>query len=198
MIPFLENDDANRALMGANMQRQAVPLLRTQAPLVGTGMEYKTACDSGVCVLAKHSGVVSRVTGDTIQVRTDSGSVDTYKLIKFVRSNQSTCINQRPLVYKNERVVEGQALADGMATDGGELALGYNILVAYMPWEGYNYEDAVLLSEELPKNDLYTSIHIEEYECDARDTKLGSEEITAKSPTSVRKARRTSTKTASS
>ena len=182
MIPFLENDDANRALMGANMQRQAVPLLRTQAPLVGTGMEYKTACDSGVCVLAKHSGVVSRVTGDTIQVRTDSGSVDTYKLIKFVRSNQSTCINQRPLVYKNERVTEGQPLADGMATDGGELALGYNILVAYMPWEGYNYEDAVLLSEELPKNDLYTSIHIEEYECDARDTKLGSEEITREIP----------------
>ena len=182
MIPFLENDDANRALMGANMQRQAVPLLRTQAPLVGTGMEYKTACDSGVCVLAKHSGVVSRVTGDTIQVRTDSGSVDTYKLIKFVRSNQSTCINQHPLVYKNERVTEGQPLADGMATDGGELALGYNILVAYMPWEGYNYEDAVLLSEELPKNDLYTSIHIEEYECDARDTKLGSEEITREIP----------------
>ena len=182
MIPFLENDDANRALMGANMQRQAVPLLRTQAPLVGTGMEYKTACDSGVCVLAKHSGVVSRVTGDTIQVRTDSGSVDTYKLIKFVRSNQSTCINQHPLVYKNERVTEGQPLADGMATDGGELALGYNILVAYMPWEGYNYEDAVLLSEELPKNDIYTSIHIEEYECDARDTKLGSEEITREIP----------------
>ena len=182
MIPFLENDDANRALMGANMQRQAVPLLRTQAPLVGTGMEYKAACDSGVCVLAKHSGVVSHVTGDTIEVRTDSGSIDTYKLIKFVRSNQSTCINQRPLVYKNEVVTEGQVLADGMATDGGELALGYNILVAYMPWEGYNYEDAVLLSEELPKNDLYTSIHIEEYECDARDTKLGSEEITREIP----------------
>ena len=163
MIPFLENDDANRALMGANMQRQAVPLLRTQAPLVGTGMEYKAACDSGVCVLAKHDGVVCRVTGDEIKVRTDSGSIDTYRLIKFVRSNQSTCINQRPLVYKNERVTEGQVLADGMATDGGELALGYNILVAYMPWEGYNYEDAVLLREELPKNDLYTSIHIEEY-----------------------------------
>ena len=182
MIPFLENDDANRALMGANMQRQAVPLLRTQAPLVGTGMEYKAACDSGVCVLAKHDGVVCRVTGDEIKVRTDSGSIDTYRLIKFVRSNQSTCINQRPLVYKNERVTEGQVLADGMATDGGELALGYNILVAYMPWEGYNYEDAVLLSEELPKNDLYTSIHIEEYECDARDTKLGSEEITREIP----------------
>lgn len=182
MIPFLENDDANRALMGANMQRQAVPLLRTQAPLVGTGMEYKAACDSGVCVLAKHAGVVCRVTGDEIQVRTDSGAIDSYRLIKFVRSNQSTCINQRPLVYKNEYVEEGQVLADGMATDGGELALGYNILVAYMPWEGYNYEDAVLLSENLPKNDLYTSIHIEEYECDARDTKLGSEEITREIP----------------
>ena len=182
MIPFLENDDANRALMGANMQRQAVPLLRTQAPLVGTGMEYKAACDSGVCILAKHAGVVKRVTGDEIVVTTDEGSVDSYKLIKFVRSNQSTCINQRPLVYKGEHVEAGQVLADGMATDGGELALGYNILVAYMPWEGYNYEDAVLLSEDLPKNDLYTSVHIEEYECDARDTKLGSEEITREIP----------------
>ena len=182
MIPFLSNDDANRALMGANMQRQAVPLLRTQAPLVGTGMEFKAAHDSGVCILAKHSGTVVRVTGDEIQVKTDAGSIDTYRLIKFARSNQSTCINQRPLVYKNERVEEGQALADGMATDGGELALGYNILVAYMPWEGYNYEDAVLLSEDLPKHDLYTSIHIEEYECDARDTKLGSEEITREIP----------------
>ena len=182
MIPFLENDDANRALMGANMQRQAVPLLRTQAPLVGTGMEYKAACDSGVCILAKHAGKVARVTGDEIIITTDEGSTDTYKLIKFVRSNQSTCINQRPLVYKGERVERDQVLADGMATDGGELALGYNILVAYMPWEGYNYEDAVLLSEELPKNDIYTSIHVEEYECDARDTKLGAEEITREIP----------------
>jgi DNA-directed RNA polymerase subunit beta len=182
MIPFLENDDANRALMGANMQRQAVPLLRTQAPLVGTGMEYKAACDSGVCILAKHAGIVSRVTGDEIVVTTAAGSEDSYRLIKFMRSNQSTCINQRPLVYKGEKVIEGQVLADGMATDGGELALGYNILVAYMPWEGYNYEDAVLLSEDLPKKDLYTSIHIEEYECDARDTKLGSEEITREIP----------------
>ena len=182
MIPFLENDDANRALMGANMQRQAVPLLRTQAPLVGTGMEYKAACDSGVCILAKHAGTVTRVTGDEIVVTTESGSHDSYRLIKFVRSNQSTCINQRPLVFKGDKVEEGQVLADGMATDGGELALGYNILVAYMPWEGYNYEDAVLLSEDLPKNDLYTSIHIEEYECDARDTKLGSEEITREIP----------------
>ena len=182
MIPFLENDDANRALMGANMQRQAVPLLRTQAPLVGTGMEYKAACDSGVCILAKHAGTVARVTGDEIIIATDEGGTDTYKLIKFVRSNQSTCINQRPLVYKGERVERDQVLADGMATDGGELALGYNILVAYMPWEGYNYEDAVLLSEELPKNDIYTSIHVEEYECDARDTKLGAEEITREIP----------------
>ena len=182
MIPFLENDDANRALMGANMQRQAVPLLRTQAPLVGTGMEYKAACDSGVCVLAKRAGTIVRVTGDEIIVDTDEGGLDTYKLIKFVRSNQSTCINQRPVVYKGERVEKDQVLADGMATDGGELALGYNILVAYMPWEGYNYEDAVLLSEELPKNDIYTSIHIEEYECDARDTKLGAEEITREIP----------------
>ena len=182
MIPFLENDDANRALMGANMQRQAVPLLRTQAPLVGTGMEYKAACDSGVCILAKHAGTVARVTGDEIIITTDEGGTDTYKLIKFVRSNQSTCINQRPLVYKGERVERDQVLADGMATDGGELALGYNILVAYMPWEGYNYEDDVLLSEELPKNDIYTSIHVEEYECDARDTKLGAEEITREIP----------------
>ena len=182
MIPFLENDDANRALMGANMQRQAVPLLRTQAPVVGAGMEYKAACDSGVCILAKHAGKVARVTGDEIIITTDEGGTDTYKLIKFVRSNQSTCINQRPLVYKGERVERDQVLADGMATDGGELALGYNILVAYMPWEGYNYEDAVLLSEELPKNDIYTSIHVEEYECDARDTKLGAEEITREIP----------------
>lgn len=182
MIPFLENDDANRALMGANMQRQAVPLLRTQASLVGTGMEYKAACDSGVCVLAKRAGTIVRVTGDEIIVDTDEGGLDTYKLIKFVRSNQSTCINQRPVVYKGERVEKDQVLADGMATDGGELALGYNILVAYMPWEGYNYEDAVLLSEELPKNDIYTSIHVEEYECDARDTKLGAEEITREIP----------------
>ena len=182
LIPFLEHDDANRALMGANMQRQAVPLLRTQAPLVGTGMEYKAACDSGVCILAKHAGKVARVTGDEIIITTDEGGTDTYKLIKFVRSNQSTCINQRPLVYKGERVERDQVLADGMATDGGELALGYNILVAYMPWEGYNYEDAVLLSEELPKNDIYTSIHVEEYECDARDTKLGAEEITREIP----------------
>ena len=182
MIPFLENDDANRALMGANMQRQAVPLLRTQAPLVGTGMEYTAARDSGVCVLAKRAGTVERVTGKEIIVKTDDGKLDRYDLIKFMRSNQSTCINQIPLVYKGDRVEAGDALADGMATDGGELALGYNVLVAFMPWEGYNYEDAILLSEELCKEDIYTSIHIEEYECDARDTKLGAEEITRQLP----------------
>ena len=182
MIPFLENDDANRALMGANMQRQAVPLLRTQAPLVGTGMEYKAACDSGVMVLAKHAGTVEEVTADHIDVRTEDGKLDHYKLQKFLRSNQGTCINQVPIVYKGDAVEEKQPIADGPATDHGELALGYNIIVAYMPWEGYNYEDAVLLSENLVKRDLYTSIHIEEYECDARDTKLGPEEITRDIP----------------
>jgi len=182
MIPFLENDDANRALMGANMQRQAVPLLRTQAPLVGTGMEYKAACDSGVMILAKRAGVIEKVTADQIQVRTHEGDLDIYKLQKYQRSNQGTCINQVPIVEKGEEVFEKQPIADGPATDHGELALGYNIIVAYMPWEGYNYEDAILLSENLVKRDLYTSIHIEEYECDARDTKLGSEEITRDIP----------------
>ncbi|MFA6849470.1 MAG: DNA-directed RNA polymerase subunit beta [Selenomonadaceae bacterium] len=182
MIPFLENDDANRALMGANMQRQAVPLLRTQAPLVGTGMEYKAACDSGVMLLAKRAGVVAKVTADQIQIRTDKGDLDIYKMQKYLRSNQGTCINQLPIVYKNDRVSEKQPLADGPATDHGELALGYNIVVAFMPWEGYNYEDAILLSEKLVKEDIYTSIHIEEYECDARDTKLGPEEITRDIP----------------
>ena len=182
LIPSLENDDANRALMGANMQRQAVPLLCTQAPIIGTGMEYKVAVDSGVCVLAKHSGVVSKVTGDVIEVRTDEGSVDKYQLLKFKRSNQGTCINQRPIVFKNDRVTAGQVLADGPATDHGELALGHNVIVAYMPWEGYNYEDAVLLNEDLVKADVFTSIHIEEYNCDARDTKLGREEITREIP----------------
>ena len=182
MIPFLENDDANRALMGANMQRQAVPLLRTQAPLVGTGMEYKAACDSGVMVLALHDGTVENVSADEIRVRCDNGDVDIYKLQKFVRSNQGTCINQVPIVYNGERVTAKQPIADGPATDHGELALGYNILVAYMPWEGYNYEDAILLSENLIKRDLYTSIHIEEYESEARDTKLGPEEITRDIP----------------
>lgn len=183
MIPFLENDDANRALMGANMQRQAVPLFRTQAPLVGTGMEYKAACDSGVMVLAKRAGEVVRVTADFIEVRADeTGEIDHYKLQKYLRSNQGTCMNQVPIVYKGDHVEAKEPVADGPATDHGELALGYNVIVAYMPWEGYNYEDAILLSEKLVKEDIYTSIHIEEYECDARDTKLGPEEITQDIP----------------
>ena len=183
MIPFLENDDANRALMGANMQRQAVPLFRTQAPLVGTGMEYKAACDSGVMVLAKRAGEVVRVTADFIEVRADeTGEIDHYKLQKYLRSNQGTCMNQVPIVYKGDHVEAKEPIADGPATDHGELALGYNVIVAYMPWEGYNYEDAILLSEKLVKEDIYTSIHIEEYECDARDTKLGPEEITQDIP----------------
>ena len=183
MIPFLENDDANRALMGANMQRQAVPLFRTQAPLVGTGMEYKAACDSGVMVLAKRAGEVVRVTADLIEVRADeTGEIDHYKLQKYLRSNQGTCMNQVPIVYKGDHVETKEPIADGPATDHGELALGYNVIVAYMPWEGYNYEDAILLSEKLVKEDIYTSIHIEEYECDARDTKLGPEEITQDIP----------------
>ena len=182
LIPFLENDDANRALMGANMQRQAVPLLCTQAPIIGTGMEYKVAVDSGVCILAKNAGVVERVTGDEIVIRKDDGGVDKYSVLKFKRSNQGTCVNQLPIVYKGDKVVKGQVLADGPATDHGELALGYNVIVAYMPWEGYNYEDAILLSEDLVKADVFTSIHIEEYDCDARDTKLGEEEITRDIP----------------
>ena len=189
MIPFLENDDANRALMGANMQRQAVPLLKTQAPLVGTGMEFKAACDSGVMILARRPGIVSYVDADFIKVKVDDRFVnsnkdkfDTYHMQKFVRSNQGTCINQIPLVTEGEHIVARQPIADGPATSHGELALGYNIIVAYMPWEGYNYEDAILLSENLIKRDIYTSIHIEEYQCDARDTKLGPEEVTRDIP----------------
>ena len=182
LIPFLENDDANRALMGANMQRQAVPLLCTQAPIIGTGMEYKVASDSGVCVLAKRAGEVIRVVGNEIRVRAENGEVDVYPLLKFKRSNQGTCVNQRPIVFKGDNVTEKQILADGPATDHGELALGHNVIVAYMPWEGYNYEDAVLLNEDLVKADIFTSIHIEEYDCDARDTKLGKEEITREIP----------------
>ena len=181
LIPFLENDDANRALMGANMQRQAVPLLCTQSPVVGTGMEYKVAVDSGVCILAKNAGTVVRVAADEIRVQSAKGT-DVYDLLKFKRSNQGTCVNQRPIVKKGEAVVEGQVLADGPATDHGELALGHNVIVAYMPWEGYNYEDAILLNEDLVKADVFTSIHIEEYDCDARDTKLGAEEITRDIP----------------
>ncbi len=189
MIPFLENDDANRALMGANMQRQAVPLLKTQAPLVGTGMEFKAACDSGVMILARRPGIVSYVDADTIKVLVDSNFItsnkdkyDIYHLQKFVRSNQGTCINQIPIVEEGEHIESRQPIADGPATSHGELALGYNIIVAYMPWEGYNYEDAILLSENLIKRDIYTSIHIEEYQCDARDTKLGPEEVTRDIP----------------
>ncbi len=182
LIPFLENDDANRALMGANMQRQAVPLLCTQAPIIGTGMEYKVASDSGVCVLAKRAGEVIRVVGNEIRVRAENGEVDVYPLLKFKRSNQGTCVNQRPIVFKGDKVTEKQILADGPATDHGELALGHNVIVAYMPWEGYNYEDAVLLNEDLVKADIFTSIHIEEYDCNARDTKLGKEEITREIP----------------
>jgi len=182
LIPFLEHDDANRALMGANMQRQAVPLLKAQAPLVGTGVEYKAARDSGVVVIARNSGVVERVTATGIDVRTDTGELDHYKLLKFTRSNQGTCINQKPIVRKGDRVAKDQIIADGPSTDQGELALGRNILVAFMPWEGYNYEDAILVSERAVKEDYFTSIHIEEYECDARDTKLGPEEITRDIP----------------
>ena len=182
LIPFLEHDDANRALMGANMQRQAVPLLRTDAPYVGTGMEYKAAMDSGVCALASKDGTVERATADDIIIRHDDGTLEKHKLLKYLRSNQGTCINQRPIVMKNERVEAGQIIADGPSTDHGELALGRNVLIAFMTWEGYNYEDAILISEKLVKEDYYTSIHIEEYEADARDTKLGPEEITRDIP----------------
>ena len=182
MIPFLENDDANRALMGANMQRQAVPLLVTQQPIVATGMEYKAACDSGVCVLAKNDGVVERVDADHVVVRTSKTTTDEYELIKFMRSNQGTCVNQRPIVKKGEEVKAGQVLADGPATKNGEISLGKNALIGFMTWEGYNYEDAVLINEKIVREDVYTSIHIEEYETEARETKLGPEEITRDIP----------------
>jgi len=178
MIPFLENDDNSRALMGSNMQKQAVPLLTTDAPIVGTGMEYKAAVDSGVVVIARKAGYVENVTADKIEIRCDDGVKDTYTLIKFKRSNQGTCVNQKPLVNQNERVEEGQVIADGPSTDNGEIALGKNALIGFMTWEGYNYEDAVLLNEKLVREDVYTSIHIEEYLHEARDTKLGPEEIT--------------------
>ena len=182
LIPFLENDDANRALMGSNMQRQAVPLMLTEAPVVGIGMEEKTAVDSGVCVIARNSGVVERAVSNEIVVRQDNGVRDTYRLTKFTRSNQSNCYNQRPIVFKGDRVAEGQVIADGPSTANGEIALGKNPLIGFMTWEGYNYEDAVLLSERLVMDDVYTSIHIEEYEAEARDTKLGPEEITRDVP----------------
>ncbi len=182
MIPFLEHDDANRALMGANMQRQAVPLLRTDAPYVGTGMEYRAAYDSGVMVIAENAGTVDYVSAREIVIKRIDGNKDRYKLTKFERSNQGSCINQKPLVKKGQAIEKGAILADGPSTDHGELALGRNVLIAFMNWEGYNYEDAVLLSEKLVREDYYTSIHIEEYECDARDTKLGPEEITRDIP----------------
>ncbi|MFQ6040258.1 MAG: DNA-directed RNA polymerase subunit beta, partial [Candidatus Poribacteria bacterium] len=195
LIPFLEHDDAGRALMGANQQRQAVPLIRSQAPLIGTGMEYKTAIDSGAVVTAKQNGIVESVSADEIIIRTEdtfnivSGEqsfsemgYDVYKLLKFKRSNSGTCINQRPIVKVGEKITAGQVIADGAATDAGELALGANVLVAFMPWEGYNFEDAILISEKLVQEDVFTSIHLEEFEAEARDTTLGKEEITRDIP----------------
>ena len=182
LIPFLQNDDANRALMGSNMQRQAVPLLTTEAPVVGTGMETKTAVDSGVCVVARKAGTVLRSTSTDISIKNDDGTKDDYHLTKFMRSNQSNCYNQRPIVFQGEHVEAGQVIADGPSTSNGELALGKNPLIGFMTWEGYNYEDAVLLSEKLVQNDVYTSVHIEEYEAESRDTKLGPEEITRDVP----------------
>ncbi|MBE5806081.1 MAG: DNA-directed RNA polymerase subunit beta [Clostridiales bacterium] len=182
MIPFLEHDDVKRSLMGSNMQRQAVPLLMPETPIVGTGIEYRAAKDSGITVTAINSGIVEKVTGDEIQVRTNTGTVDVYKLRKFKRTNGGTCINQRPVVTRGEKVKEGEILADGPSTKNGEMALGKNVLIAFTTWEGYNYEDAVLISERLVKEDVYTSIHIEEYDCECRDTKLGPEEITRDIP----------------
>ncbi|MCM1145537.1 MAG: DNA-directed RNA polymerase subunit beta, partial [Lachnoclostridium sp.] len=182
LIPFLQNDDANRALMGSNMQRQAVPLLFTEAPVVGTGMEPKAAVDSGVCVVARKAGTIDYVSSNLIKMTYDDGEKDEYRLSKFSRSNQSNCYNQKPIVFKGNHVEQGEVIADGPSTDGGELALGKNPLIGFMTWEGYNYEDAVLLSERLVQEDVYTSVHIEEYEAEARDTKLGPEEITRDVP----------------
>jgi DNA-directed RNA polymerase subunit beta len=182
MIPFLENDDANRALMGANMQRQAVPLLTTQAPIVATGQEHKNCVDSGVAVLADGDGEITKVSADGITLRMDDGQVKDYKLVKFLRSNHTTCINQRPIVNAGQRVRKGEVIADGPSTNNGEIALGKNILMGFMTWEGYNYEDAILLNERMVKDDVFTSIHIEEYETESRDTKLGPEEITRDIP----------------
>ncbi|HBH12973.1 MAG TPA: DNA-directed RNA polymerase subunit beta [Clostridiales bacterium] len=183
MIPFLENDDANRALMGANMQRQAVPLMKTEAPIIGTGMEYKAAKDSGVVVIAKNDGVAISVEASKILIRRDdTGTIDSYKILKFIRSNQGTCINQRPIINQGDKIKKGQIIADGPSTENGEIALGKNLLIGFMTWEGYNFEDAVLLNEDLVMNDVLTSIHIEEYESEARDTKLGPEEITRDIP----------------
>ena len=182
MIPFLENDDANRALMGSNMQRQAVPLLKTDSPIIGTGMEYKAAVDSGVCIIANESGVISHVSADEIIIKDEESVEHRYKLTKFKRSNQGTCINQRPIVEVGEKVVAHQVIADGPATSNGEIAIGKNALIGFMTWEGYNYEDAILLNEKLVRDDVFTSIHIEEYEIECRDTKLGPEEITRDIP----------------
>ncbi|MBQ4217626.1 MAG: DNA-directed RNA polymerase subunit beta, partial [Clostridiales bacterium] len=182
LIPFLGNDDANRALMGSNMQRQAVPLIKPEAPIIGTGMEYRAAKDSGVCIVALHDGVVSFVSADRIEVTAKDGTVDKYTLSKYQRSNQSTCINQRPIVEIGEKVKAGDTIADGPATDNGELALGRNVLIGFTTWEGYNYEDAVLVNERIVRDDVYTSIHIEEHECEARETKLGAEQITREVP----------------
>ncbi len=182
MIPFLENDDANRALMGSNMQRQAVPLLKTESPIVGTGMEYKAGVDSGVCVIAKHAGVVRSVSADEVCVTREDGETDVYHITKFMRSNQGTCINQIPVVDVHQKIQKGDVIADGPATKDGEISLGKNALIGFMTWEGYNYEDAVLISEKIVRDDVYTSIHIEEYELEARDTKLGPEEITRDIP----------------
>jgi DNA-directed RNA polymerase, beta subunit/140 kD subunit len=190
LVPFLENDDANRALMGSNMQRQAVPLVRTEAPLVGTGMEFVVARDSGVTAVARRGGVVESVDATRIVIKTDAaeagddigGDVDIYNLTKFMRSNQNTCINQRPVVQPGDRVSANDVIADGPATEVGELALGQNAVVAFMPWQGYNFEDSILVSERLVKEDYFTSIHIEEFEVAARDTKLGKEEVTRDIP----------------
>src|SRR5690625_3520229 len=182
MIPFLEHDDANRALMGANMQRQAVPLLQSEAPLVGTGMERRAAVDAGDVIVATKAGVVTEMSADSIIVANDDGTSSTYKVAKFERSNQGTCYNQRVLVADGARVEVGSVLADGPATDEGELAIGRNLLAAFMSWEGHNYEDAIILSQRLVQDDVLSSIHIEEHEVDARDTKLGPEEITRDIP----------------
>ena len=182
MIPFLENDDANRALMGSNMQRQAVPLLKPQSPIIGTGMEYKAAKDSGVVVLSKQDGYVDKVSANEIVIKDNDGVRHNYHLLKFLRSNQGTCINQRPIVEEGEKVTKGMIIADGPSTDNGEIALGRNVLIGFMTWEGYNYEDAVLLNEKLVRDDVFTSVHIEEYESESRDTKLGAEEITRDIP----------------
>ena len=182
MIPFLEHDDAKRALMGANMQRQAVPLMITESPIVGTGIEYRAAKDSGILILAEDDGVIEKVTGDSITVKYNNGKTVVHKLRKFKRTNGGTCINQKPIVKRGEIVKKGDAIADGPSTKDGEMALGKNVLVAFSTWEGYNYEDAILLNERLVKEDVFTSIHIEEYDCECRDTKLGAEEITRDIP----------------